>query len=304
MIIDFTVKEYYKDYIYSNNYYEKLYIEEYNKQKAIVEAVRDSFNCEKNPFFKDLPFDYKDYINDYDTKIEHNLLYKEAKKHVTMNSVYKYRAISVIRYFNKIRVLQDYAFKIEFVHKRNKLNKREYGAIIKKFVNKIHEVVLKGDIYNMGDRVGKLFIINKKVSKNRIYVDYAETNKNRKELLAKGLVPYDENDAEMCRRRGIPYNGVKYVVYKTNDEMIHVYYMSFISRYGDIENRLKFKPYKTMKAALKKHSYEYIYNNYCKTQEDIYKLDVALPVKIYLYKRMYPLIKLVYDRNYKKVHKR
>ena len=53
-------------------------------------------------------------------------------------------------------------------------------------------------------------------------IDFAATNKKKKELIAKGLKPYNEKEAKWCKDNHIPYDGVDYKVYK-NDECWYEY---------------------------------------------------------------------------------
>ena len=60
--------------------------------------------------------------------------------------------------------------------------------------------------------------------KNQLNLDIENIfiDKKKKELIAKGLKPYNEKEAKWCKDNHIPYDGVDYKVYK-NDECWYEY---------------------------------------------------------------------------------
>lgn len=103
------------------------------------------------------------------------------------------------------------------------LTYRQYCNILRTFYYEVHkQMILNGYGYVLEGCFGWIcfnrVIINGEVK----MIDFAATNKKKKELIAKGLKPYNEKEAKWCKDNHIPYDGVDYKVYK-NDECWYEY---------------------------------------------------------------------------------
>ena len=120
------------------------------------------------------------------------------------------------KYYNNVQAIRK-------AEKILALTYRQYCNILRTFYYEVHkQMILNGYGYVLEGCFGWIcfnrVIINGEVK----MIDFAATNKKKKELIAKGLKPYNEKEAKWCKDNHIPYDGVDYKVYK-NDECWYEY---------------------------------------------------------------------------------
>ena len=119
--------------------------------------------------------------------------------------------------------------------------------------------------------------------KNKVHLDYAATNAKKRELLAKGIKLYDDKEAAWYAARKIPYNAVDYRVYKESTDW---YEFTFINSELSKHYSLEYKRTDYVATKYRGMSYTKMAEELCKTEEDVYNLQVDIKYKlnILLYK--------------------
>ena len=301
MVVDADTKYYHKAYKLAAY---KLYAnacEELNaKQKEIDEIVEKLKEhkrlCERNEIYIDdlLALSYSDFIKTFDKtkyiRYISNQRFNEVKPDV----------LNIIKYAALVKEYLYIETKKKAYNDSKTINYYVFSKYVQKFyINGVHKCLLDGYAYKWKDGLGMIIIGKWKMDKNaidksdKIYVDFNETNKKKREILARGGKLYDKEEEEQAIIKGIPYDGEKYIVYKK------IYDRFDISVTNN--NRLKDKSIR-----LKYHNY--VPTNLrcltqaelaarCKTKEDVYNLKCSLFFKLGIYNIFDPTAYLKYIRN-------
>lgn len=301
MVSDITIQDYYHQFIHNANKDIKTYEqiakdiikdkeEHYNHIKDYVSFVRNSFKVDLNTIeeWSTKKYNDKEYLYQLFMKFIKDET-DEKKKRI---------ALAILKYCNVLRRENNNNKNLEFAIRQSKLAFKDYRNYTSMYSNKIHKCVLKGMGYKFGYGTG-IYVINhwkidKKLSKKRPSIDYAETNRRKKELLAKGVKLYDKKEAAWYKARHIPYDAVDYRVYRNDSSW---YEFTFINSKIAGGSKLDYKRSEYVSSKYREMSYKDMANALCKTEEDVYdlQLDIKYKLNILLYKN--PNIYLNYIRN-------
>ena len=116
-------------------------------------------------------------------------------------------------------------------------------------------------------------------------IDFAATNKRKKELLEKGIKLYDEKEADWYRARNIPYDGVDYRVYIDKK---FFYDINFVNSSIFGKKELDYQRTEYVHAKFRGLSYQEIADKYCNDIDDIVNLNVDIKYKLNIYLYKYP----------------
>lgn len=299
MIKDIDVSHYYKKFIEASNDDIKKYTEELNLTTKIKNDTR-AYIKSKTIFIKDdIGINLNDYgfqflVIDIDTinKLEKVI---DAKLN---NEVGERRIVllQLLRYCRLSRKTNEYAIALRLSKKRAELTLTEYKKYIKKYYNEgVHRCCLEGYAYHIGYGVGDLAInfwrYTDKPRDN--YVDYNATRIKKQEIIDAGLKPYNKEEAEIYKIRGLKYDGIPYVVYKTNKEF---YDIELINHKYNTNSAIKFKYANYIPPNLRGKDAKTI-NSECNSNEDIFKLTCGLRTKLLVYLERNPSAYFKYIRN-------
>ena len=281
MTPDITIKDYYLKYIYIA----KSDIVKYNKESELIKEIKnnileyltkekDNLEHNFNIIIDDLNKDYKKLYNKYCKVLES----EEVNNKVLLLQLIKYcKACIDEDKNNKL---------INLANKRKDLKFRQFQNYVALYYNKVHKCVLEGMGYKYGYGIGTYCCNYWKLTDSGLkkkVLDYAATRAKKKELLAAGIKTYDDNEAAWYKARGIPYDGVDYRVYKNK-----THYYEFVFMNSRISRSVPYNYNRTEYANIKykKISQQQIAEDYCKTIDDIYDLQVDIKCKlnILLYK--------------------
>ena len=92
-----------------------------------------------------------------------------------------------------------------------------YKAIARKFNRKVNKEILNGYIFSPGAGVGSFFINKKKRSFLKPTINWHESNKYKKELIAQGKVPYEIFKRDIEGNILSDNGGEKWFIYYTDD---------------------------------------------------------------------------------------
>lgn len=195
--------------------------------------------------------------------------------------------LQLIKYCNILRNEYKYNKLIELADKRKNIKFNTYRKYVTAYYVKVHKCVLQGMGYKFSYGIGTYVInywkLDKKRMNNKHYIDYAATNARKRELLAKGEKLYDDKEAAWYAARHIPYNAVDYRIYKQNTDW---YEFTFIKTRLVNCNSLEYQRTQYVATKYRGMSYTDMADQICKTEEDIYNLQVDIKYKlnIMLYK--------------------
>lgn len=287
MTPDINLKDYYynfindskRDIIKYNDKLKTLYIELEDIHKLLSDNSKQIYN------------DFKIDINNFDEFInkkynEDNALFNSVIKFKKNNDVNRMLLISIYRYCSVIKQIHTAHIKINIANKRKDIKFSKFRELVTKYYNKVHEVILNGYGYKYGYGIGTYCINRWKVvgdARAKTKIDFAATNKRKKELLAQGIKLYDDKIAEWYKARNIPYDGVDYRVYRSTD-----YYYDFTFIHSSILTRHSrdFERSEYVHAKYRGKSYQEIAEEFVKEDKDIYslRLDLKYKLNILLYR--------------------
>ena len=304
MIAEITLRDYYRVYLDDAKSDKLKFKEQLNNYIGIKNDSKKYLSDNENNILKSITINltnYKEYNNEiYNNEEE---LLKRVNNSLKYYSEGKERIyiLQIIKYCNVLKKIHDLNIAIKQVENRSKITFKEYRNYVKQFYQYgVHKCCLEGYAYKYGYGIGKLMISRWKLIgsnlpnyKGRKIIDYKATKEAKEKLLKEGKIPYNKEDAEIYKERGIKYNGVKYVVYKDND----IVYDISINDCSYIATRnLEFEHLETINKSIRGLSQQELANT-CKTEEDVFKLSCDLNHKLKVYLCFDKTVYLKYIRN-------
>lgn len=299
MLPDIKIKEFYLRYIFnakrdSENYESSL--KSINKTKdELYSYIKNYSETLLIKFDINLESYEKEWINkEYN---EHEILYKNILKilKVIDDNESKSLLIQIIKYCFKLKEEYNTNKLIFIAKKRETLSLKDYKAYVNKYYMQVHKSILEGFGYKFQGGIGTYIISYYKIDnpvKNKI--DFAETNKRKKEIIAKGLKPYDEKEAAWYKERNIPYNGVEYRVYLNNK---FTYAFEFVNSKIFKSKEIDYQRTEYVHAKLRGLSFKEMADKYCNNIDDIINLNVDIKYKLNILLYKYPEKYLNFIRN-------
>lgn len=302
MTPDIKLKNYYLKFIYDA----KADISEYkNKLKEILEIKTELINYlekNKNIILETYNINLDTYkIEWIEKKYNKNKdLFNITFKILTVladSEINQTLIIQILKYCNILHKEYLLNRSIEISNNRSLLSFNNYKKYITLFFNNVHKNLLEGFGYKFINGMGTFCInrwhIDTKSKTYKPRIDFDATNKRKKELLKAGIKIYNEDDAKYYKARGLPYDGVKYTVYKNDDN----YYEFGFIKSVIFNNNIEFKRTEYVNKSYRGLSYKEIADKYCKTEEDIYKLQVDIKYKLNILIYLFPNKYINFIRN-------
>lgn len=234
-----SIKTYFKAF--------KEYISE-EKEKAINERteLRKTINSERSDISNNLN-SYKDFnidLNKYEEFVNNayidGSLCKTAKG-AFMNRNRDYKLVgelhNLYKYSTHLKQEKELTDNIELYSKGEGLSLKEYTELIRSYTTNIHKVlILKGAAYAFTGSIGSI-LINRCIFRNhKPNLDYNETNKKKAKFIAEGKRIYNQEEADWCKKNGIPYKVEDYRVWQNKEYCYEVPLL-----YCKLPNGYKFK---------------------------------------------------------------
>lgn len=279
---DKVIKDYYKQYQADADKDRRDYEHRLKLATIAKDHCRDYIKQNMNYYKDELGIDLKEFkmewiVGQYDDR--ELILNKIMPIYNTVKAGEgRVHLLQLIKYCNTIKAIRVYHNMIKECQCRANVDYATYRAVVKEYYLKVQECVLEGFAYSFSHGIGELSINRFKVDakRKRKVCDFAATNKKKAEIIAAGKEPYDPKMAEICKVRGIKYEGVPYIVYKSDGIC---YNFSFTG--GDITRRFK----------LQFEHKEYIHERLrgkgcaeiakeCKTVKEIYALPCDIRTKM------------------------
>ena len=298
MLPDIKLKEFYLRYIYNAD----RDVEKYKELlTAIGQTKEELYNYIKQYetiLLKEFDLDLNHFSIEWIEKKYNDTeyLYKTIIKYVrTIEGEYKTVFYQLLKYCYKLKEEYKTNKLIFIANKRKVLSLKEYKSYVNDYYMKVHKILLEGFGYKYQGGIGTYLITYYKLPvTSKRSINFAETNKRKKELLEKGYKLYDEKEAAWYKARNIPYNGIDYRVYQDNG---FCYEFTFINSKIFKRRELDYKRTEYVHAKLRGMSYKEMADNLCNNVEDIINLNVDLKYKLNILVYKYPEKYLNFVRN-------
>lgn len=295
-----------------NHYYYKFISEakaDLNRFKGVLTDVEGSRNKsrqwleEHKQFLKDKTGinldEYDEWVNNEYNKNE--LLANKALdklKYFEDSSEQRIAVLQVLRYAKLLVKVKSVLASIDSAAKRHDMPLRTYKDYVKRYYQyAIPKCLLEGYAYKFGYGIGDLLICRWKYTNPRFQgkmLDYKATNEARRKLISEGKRPFKLAEKRAYDEAGVPYDGVKYAVFKYID------YYDEVCLYNQ-----KVIPHRYMKVKFtfngiavrgKQYTYESIAAE-CKSFDEVCALEMGIGLKIKIALAYDPTIYLNFMRN-------
>lgn len=298
MLPDIKIKEFYLRYVFNAKRdiekYKTILEEITNHKNVISDYIQDKVH----KLYEDLNLDLTDYDEWVKSTFNPNkTLYKDTIKLLKTIKDNDNRAtlLQIVKYTVKLKEEYDTKILIKIATKRETLTFKDYKALVHKYYMGVHKALLEGFGYKYQGGIGTLLINYYKLNyKTKPVIDYAETNKRKKELLEKGYKLYDEKEAAWYKARNIPYDGKEYRVYL--DKKFY-YEFDFINSDIFKKKELDYKRTEYVHLKLRGMSYQDMADQLCNNLDDIVNLNVDIKYKLNILLYKYPEKYLNFVRN-------
>lgn len=302
MIPDITLRDYY--YLYIDDAKKKL--KEYKdklktliaKKYDVYKYIEDNKNFIKDTFTIDLDTFEEEFINKKYNPNEKLYRICNLKLHNIGGDNYRHYIIQLLNYCNILREENSLLNTIDEYTIKSTMKFNKYRQYVNTYYSKVHQIVLEGNGYKFCFGIGTYCINYWKLDnarmKKKLVLDYAETNKKKKELLAKGIKLYDEKEAAWYEARGIPYNAVDYRVFRKDN---FFYDITIIKSKLFTSKTLDYKHTEYIAGKYRGMSYRDIADKVCKTKEEVYNLQVDIKYKLNILLYKDPMLYLNFIRN-------
>lgn len=183
----------------------------------------------------------------------------------------------ILKYSFTLDKIKEYKIMLKLATKRKNLPYKRYHEIVNTYYCKVHKFVLQGLGYKYSHGIGTLCICRWKVKNNqRKRIDFKATNERKQELIKLGKKLYNKDEAELCAKKGIPYNGVDYRVYL---DITHLYLIDIVkSKLFKLHNHIFDHP-EYVNRKFQGMGYKAM-ADLCKDVNEIYDFPVDLRVKL------------------------
>lgn len=250
--------------------------EKHDILKSNIEKYKKLFNLDLNNYieFTEERLDNTDRLINFCN----NLSMKE--EYIPVKKYFNY----IKKYVNDIEELKECRRRILILTKALSLNNRDYVRVLKKYYDKVSEIVLNGQGYKYRGGVGILSVEKKKFPKDHRLIDMAKSAQLKKEITEAGLKPYKKSEAELYAAKGMPYDGIEYLVPLTK-----AFYYRFVFRnaHGHIIFYEKHTTLSNGDGKTKFRTYSAIAKN-TKTEQEFYKLPFSFKIKLLSLLAKYP----------------
>ena len=169
---------------------------------------------------------------------------------------------------------------LKLCKKKSELTFDEYKTYLFDYYCQVHKIILEGNIYKFGHGIGTIRFRKFVFNENYRSIDFDATRKRKQELINAGKKVYNKLEAINAKAQGKEYDGIPYVVYKTNNYGYSLKLENSII----IKDRLPydFKPVSYINSKYRGYDYNQIIEKFCKTEDDINYLQVDLRTKLAL----------------------
>lgn len=182
-----------------------------------IEDVKFLINTLKDNFSKYIKVDITkttEYINL--TKSFNDSLRKKCENYIkTSNKKGRNLAVQGIKLCKYIEERDNILRKIDKSNFYKSINFNIFSDIFATYTNHVSKFILQGYGYKINNSIGVIYA--QLFATRKAIVDFKKTKEAKLKLIEQGIEPYDYHKELYCKKNNIPYNGVKYTVYKNED---------------------------------------------------------------------------------------
>lgn len=298
MVPDIVIKDYYR-----------RYIKTLDRDLKLIDDKIEEINIKKGKYRKILLENHDRFLKGYHKDLAYIDEFKENKyidgalmSFATSAIINKRQQVAVSK--TVVRVLYNYAITLkkeipiikerEIIAKRRNIDYNYYKNCVYIYYRLVHKYILKGYKYQI-PKVGEIFIAR---STNggigdelRKKINWAESRKNKLQIIAEGKLPYLKADEDFCREHGITYEGVKYQVKNNKPNFT---YIKFHQHHCYRGKRIVYEHPNNIPVKLKYYSHEQLAQIF-RDKEDIYMAPLDLRVKVNILLINFPECIELYD---------
>ena len=252
-----------------------------------VEYYKEHYDLDLNNIIE---FRNNAYDNGEFYRIAKRLFLNKKDNHVMVMELYD--LYSLVKLHKAIYNLEK---QIHLAERVLSIKYKDYTQIIKDFYYGVHKhMILDGEAYQFGNRIGYLCINRCKVHRGYPMLDFEATRKNKERLIAEGKHLWNKAEAEYCRRIGVEYNAVDYRIYK-NDE--YYYEIPLLYPQCKFKYDLEFESSDYRAAKLRGTTHDDLLELCDNDPKKICKLDVDIRTKLVLCNKADKLLYANFIRN-------
>lgn len=277
---DISFDDYYRQFIYKVKCRRKVATKSHIQYCKNRNSVHDYLTNYKDKIKEALEIDIDSYVGFVDKIYDetlHNKVINLLKGVKTDNPARVY-CIQLNKYCQLLQEIDKLTKEIDICNKLSKMSRLEYMNYVNTYYARVHKTILDGQGYKFDNGIGILLINRWKINEGgrKTYVDYNESYKRKQELIKKGIKLYNKVEAEWYKARHIPYDGVKYTVFRNES-----YYYEFTIANSMLAKKatLEYVHPETIPPKFKKMTHKQIAET-CRTYSDIWKLQVDIKVKL------------------------
>lgn len=213
-------------------YYKLIYQRTLKRQEVLNQKIED-ITRDINTLYDGIKNKLEYYKQKYNIVIDKDCFNNDIK---ALNRIIRILATCEANESEELGVIARMFKKLEQVyhlkHKRNiyekitHLTMQQYIDLLKVYFTEVQrQLVLEGNAYNIGSRVGVICIYRYLNTKKSTFLDFAATKKKKQEILSRGGNIYDKKQEQWCKERGIEYTYEEHRVYRRDEYLygIHLF---------------------------------------------------------------------------------
>lgn len=200
------------------------------------------------------------------------------------NSDRRLLLIQLIKYCSICTTEQEVHNKLVVAEKKLSLSFTDYRYYVFKYYSKVHKFLLLGKGYKFSNGIGIVYLYRKQITGEGHKIDFHKTKLRKEELLKQGIKLYNKYEADRAAALGVPYNGIDYRVWLRKS----AYYSIRFSHSRYFRKTYDFSPVSYIHQKYRDYSQDTMATELCKSNEDIYDLQIDLRTKLDVYLKRNP----------------
>lgn len=202
--------------------------------------------------------------------------------------------ILLIKYCSIIKNEQDTKEALRLATIKKDISFGKYRDYVFKYYAKVHKILLQGKGYRYMNGIGTLYIHRVQIEGEGRKIDFHKTKLRKQELQEQGVKLYNKYEAAQHEALNLPYDGKDYRVWLRAPAY---YSLRFIhSKY--FHKEYDFIPISYIHQKYREYNQDQLAFEICKTNDDIFDLQIDLRTKIAIYLKRNPERYVDFDRKF------
>lgn len=202
--------------------------------------------------------------------------------------------ILLIKYCSIIKNEQDTKEALRLATIKKDISFTKYRDYVFAYYAKVHKILLQGKGYRYMNGIGTLYIHRVQIEGEGRKIDFHKTKLRKQELQEQGVKLYNKYEAAQHKALNLPYDGKDYRVWLRAPAY---YSLKFIhSKY--FHKEYDFVPISYIHQKYREYNQDQLAFEICKTNDDIFDLQIDLRTKIAIYLKRNPERYVDFDRKF------